>query len=328
MPPNARRHTHAATQYRTYSGPGARGRQRPAPVAITPHTYPSRAGRLSSRAQDSPPPAHSPHRLGALGDWRPALRCQWHSVRREGRGRRCVFRCFQRAMKTPSALPARTYARQEAAEGGSAADACGEWLGHEGGGVQGTGRGAGPPRLRPGRALARVSAGLAALTCHRPTPTLYSAALPAYSHPTRPGPAYWASQALQCSCRSVRLRGGENSNFGAGSALERGRRPRPRPPPPPSVGSGGRSAGRGRGYAHSVAWPALGGTVAVGAADTGRVLVSVLGRRRGLRPRREGLVPRRPQYKIQFHSPLPQPSYSKRASLQQFDLCLSSPPSM
>ena len=162
----------------------------------------------------------------------------------------------------------------------------------------------------------------------RPTPTLYSAALPAYSHPTRPGPAYWASQALQCICRSVRLRGGENSNFGAGSALERGRRPRPRPPPPPSVGSGGRSAGRGRGYAHSVAWPALGGTVAVGAADTGRVLVSVLGRRRGLRPRREGLVPRRPQYKIQFHSPLPQPSYSKRASLQQFDLCLSSPPSM
>ena len=180
MPPNAHRHTHAATQYRTYSGPGARGRQRPAPVAITPHTYPSRAGRLSSRAQDSPPPAHSPHRLGALGDWRPALRCQWHSVRREGRGRRCVFRCFQRAMKTPSALPARTYARQEAAEGGSAADACGEWLGHEGGGVQGTGRGAGPPRLRPGRALARVSAGLAALPCPRPGP--------AHSHTIQRGP--------------------------------------------------------------------------------------------------------------------------------------------
>ena len=151
----------------------------PWPLPPVP-THPRPAGGPAGPSPPPPPPAPSSYRLGALGERRPALRCQWHSVRREARGRRCVFRCVQRAMKTRSALPARTYARQEAAEGGSAADACGEWLGHEGGGVQGTGRGAGPPRLRPGRALARVSAGLAALPCPRPGP--------AHSHTIQRGP--------------------------------------------------------------------------------------------------------------------------------------------
>ena len=175
--------------------------------------------------------------------------------------------------------------------------------------------------------------GCPAVSSARSGPLPHYTARPSRLTPTRLGPAQPTGPARLSSAFAARsgfavakiliLAGGA-----AGSALDRGRRPRPRQPPPPSVGSGGRSAGRGRGDTRNVAWPALGGTVAVGAADTGRVLVSVLGRRRGLMPRREGLVPRSPQYKIQFHSPLPQPSYSKRASLQQFDLCLSSPPSM